>query len=71
MSFRFSFNFSNFKIIFSINSFDFRESKIKVLGDKRHIEFEIKEKPLVSEIRRKEEIDNKFRSFIRSRSFVG
>ncbi len=70
MSFGFGFNFSNFEIIFSVNSFDFGESKIKVGKNKRHIEFEIEEKPFVSEIRSKKKIDNKFGSFIRSRPFV-
>ena len=51
MSFRLGFNFSNLEIIFSVNSFDFRESKIKVIEDRRHIKFEIKEKSFVSEIR--------------------
>ena len=54
MSFRFGFNFSNFKVVFSINSFDFRESKIKVMKYKRHIKFEVEEKPFVSEVRGKE-----------------
>jgi len=69
-SFRFGFNFSNSEIEFSINSFDFGKSKIKVVKDKRQIKFEIEEKPFVSEIRSKEKIDNKFRSLIRSSSFV-
>ena len=70
MSFRFSFNFSNFEVIFSVNSFDFGESKIKVMKDKRQIKFEIEEKPFVSEIRSKKKKDNKFASFIRSRPSV-
>ena len=71
ISFRFGFNFSNFKVVFSVNSFDFRESKIKVMKYKRHIEFEIEEKPFVSEIGSKEKIDNKFSCWIRSSFFIG
>jgi len=70
MPFRFGFNFSNSKIILSVNSFDFGESKIKVRKDKRHIKFEVEEKPFVSEVGSKEEIDDKFRSLKRSSSFV-
>jgi len=71
MSFRFSLNFSNFKVVFSINSFDFRESKIKVMKYKRHIKFKVKEKPFVSEIGGKKKVDDKFSCLIGSRPFVG
>ena len=71
MSFRFSFNFSYLEIIFSVNSFDFGESKIKVSEYKRHIEFKVEEKPFVSEIGGKEKVDDKFSCLIGSRPFVG
>jgi len=71
MPFRFGFNFSNFEIIFSVNSFDFRESKIKVIECKRHIKFKVEEKPFVSEIGGKEKVDDKFSCLIGSRPFVG
>ena len=71
MSFRFGFNLSYLEIIFSVNSFDFRESKIKVIEYKRQIKFEIEEKPFVSEIGGKEKVNNKFSCLIGSRPFVG
>ena len=71
MPFRFSFNLSYLEIIFSVNSFDFRESNIKVIKYKGYIEFEVKEKPFVSEVRGKEKINDKFSCLIRSRPFIG